>query len=176
MRIEVTQPAREEFYKEIVSLSYQYKKLQKNPKRKLKDSFKSFRNNLIAAIVLLFFVLIELVLWGMDTGFLVLAFVLIALAMVYGTYLKNMKSVVSNMRKEYKSSFVVDEGGIEVNRENSLTVRIAWDKVHYVRCFHESVSFIPKETPGFILSIQKEYKEQVYDYLREAGKESLIVE
>jgi len=176
MRIEVTQPGREEFYREVVSLSYQYKKLQKRPNRRIRDMFKSFRNNLIAAIILLAVLLIEFILWGLDTELLILALVLIALVIVNVVYLKNMKATVANMLRDHASVFIVDEDGIEVHGMNSLTVRMGWDKVAFVRCFHESVCFIPNGIPGFILSIQKEYKDQIYGYLRENGKGNLIVE
>lgn len=170
MHIEYDKPGNPEFYKEAVNVLLQYKRLLKDPDRKLKDMFKQFRTQTILCAVLLVVIVLELVLWGKDVLLEVFVVLMLLAGFINWYYLKQAKDLVKNMGKPGRTVFTVDEEGIEISKEGEQQIRMAWEKIAFVRAFEHTVSFLPKDVPGFVFSVESKDKQQIFDYMKELGK------
>lgn len=170
MRIDYDKPGSPEFYREAVNVLLQYKRLLKDPDRKLKDMFKHYRNQLILSIVLIAAIIAELCLWGHDVLLEVLIVMIAIAAFLNFYFLKQAKGMVKTMGKPGHAYFVADEEGIEISKEGEQTIRMAWEKISFVRAFDHAVCFLPKDVPGFVFSVESKDKQQIFEYMKELGK------
>ena len=66
LRIEVKEKGTRAFYKEVVSVTYQYLRLMKKPERKLRDSFKELTVYIAICAVFLALLAVMGFAWGFD--------------------------------------------------------------------------------------------------------------
>lgn len=170
LKIVVTEPGSEAFYKETVNVIGQYRQLLKKPERKLKDVFKVYRNNLILMIVFFAILLAMCVLsylWKDLDAMMIAALVLPAIAAFLNAYyLKNCIKLVKRFRDEHQTTVVtLDAGGIE-NKTDRQTVRLAWDGVAFARVFRESVAFLSSGGSGIVMTVDRKYESTILDWMK----------
>ncbi len=177
MRIVIDHKGSEAFYKEVVNIAGQYRRLIRKPERKLENLFRSYGCCAVASGVLT-------ALWAMlffrQTGDTLSAacmaamavMLVISLALLYGMnrYKKRM------MSDDRTSVLTIDETGVELNKEGSQIVKLAWDNVAFVRVFQESVSFLSRDASGLMLSVEKQWAGRIVPYLRENVPQLKIIE
>lgn len=168
MRIEIKERGSEAFYRETVNVAAQYQRLLKNPKRKLGDLFKNYRNSGILSVVAFALLAILMILWGSDT-IMIVAEVVLAINIVLSIMLfRNMKKLLGKLQDDPRTSvFSMDDRGIELDKEGAQIVRIAWDNLAFVRAFKESICFASKEGTGITISIDRKYENEIRQYMTE---------
>lgn len=170
MIIEIREKGSKAFYEEVVSFNHQYAALMKNPRAKFMSSFKSILIQ-IFAMGFLFGCMTSV---GISDGFSplpVCAMTAAAMAALVGAviYSAMKKRVKMFLEDERSSTIILDDNGVEINKEGSQIVRLAWDNVAFVRCFKESTSFFAKDASGIVISVTNKYKDQILEYLNNSN-------
>jgi hypothetical protein len=70
---------------------------------------------------------------------------------------------------------VMDEAGVEIDKEDGQVMRMAWTNVAFVRTFQESVCFVSKGPAGLIISVDARFQQEIYPYLKENQIDVYIV-
>lgn len=70
---------------------------------------------------------------------------------------------------------VMDEAGVEIDKEDGQVMRMAWTNVAFVRTFQESVCFVSKGPAGLIISVDARFLQEIYPYLKENQIDVYIV-
>ena len=177
MVIEVKEKGSREFYEEVVNVVAQYGRLRKKPEAKLKNYFVSLK---IFAVLLSVLIAVNLAMgiaWGFD-GMAIAAVVVCAVALVFdAVFWVNLKKAVDRYLSDDRSSVVtLDEDGVELNKENTQTVRLAWPSIAFVRVFKESVCFVSADITGFILAVAISHRQEILDYLKENEVKVKVIE
>ena len=176
-RIEIKEKGTKEFYKEVVSVTNQYLGLIKKPDRKLRDSFGQLKGYIVLCSICFAVPLIMGIAWGMDALTWIALVVVLAALLLSALLLYRLNNMVrSYMADPLTSVFTLDEAGIELDKEGSQVIRIAWDNVAFVREFNESVCFFSKSVQGLIRAVSKTYRQQVFDHLRDNAVNVRIIE
>ena len=168
MNIEVKEKGSREFYKEVVNVISQYRRLLKKPEAKLNDNFKSYVI-MMAAMAILF---VSQFLHGIVDGFDVLTGAALAASfmafIVLFIYRINMSKMVDAYLNDARVSTVtLDENGVELNKGGSQIMRLGWNEVALVRSFNESTCFIAKNVTGLVIVVTNLYKSDIMEYLKD---------
>ncbi len=109
-----------------------------------------------------------MIFWGVDRfDYAVLAALIVTLLMsvVYLTSLNRAKKGL--MESGGNSVLTLDENGIELNKSDAQIVRLAWSKVAVLRIFSESLCFLSSDQNGLVIAVDRKYKDQILDWLKE---------
>ena len=82
-------------------------------------------------------------------------------------YMSMKKMLDAYLADERTSVLVLDEAGIELDKEDGQVLRMAWGNVSFVRTFEEAVCFISDQPVGFMISCLRKYQPEIYAYLKE---------
>ncbi len=166
LRIEVKEKGTRAFYKEVVSVTYQYLRLMKKPERKLRDSFKELTAYMVICAVLLALLAVMGFAWGFD-GLTIIAMAVMLAGLIIGAILySNLNDMVKKFLADPNPSILtLDEAGIELNKEGAQLIRLAWDNVAFVRVFQESVCFFAKGVRGLVIGVNRSREQEVLEYL-----------
>ena len=150
MRIEVREKGTLEFYREIVNITSQYQRLMKNPEGKLKDTFRMIKSYLILCAVLFVLVLLMGIFWGMDALTILALVVLVGAIAVSGIQLKRLNDMVDVLMEDPRTAVIImDENGVEFNKEDAEKLRISYENVAFLRVFEESVGIFAKSARAY---------------------------
>ena len=168
MVIEVKEKGSDAFYKEVVNVVTQYRRIIKNHAYKIKDCFKYYRNLLIACVVVLVLLGLSMIFWGTKTLDIILAVTLLCEAVMCGCYLRNLNRYYKTIKEDQRTSVVTfDENGVELNKSDAQVLRIGWSSVAVVRSLPESVDIISGDMMGAVIAVNKDYREQILNWLKE---------
>ena len=168
MQIRVTERGSESFYRELVNIMSQYRKILQKPEGKLLDMFKVVKTYIGIAIAFLVLLVLMAIFWGGDLLTYVAIFMMVAI-IAYSIYLLyNLNALYKTyMNDSGDSILTLDEDGIELDKENSTKVRLSWDKIAFARVYNESITFIPKNITTYIICITRKYEDEIVKYLVE---------
>ena len=167
MVIKIDHKGSEAFYQEVVNILAQYRGLLKKPERKVDNLFRTYMLLAIACAVMLAVQIILAVMWGAGTSTKMLMIVMTMLFAVLLIYLFSLNKLKKAMMKDARSSLVtIDETGVELNKEDSQVVKLAWSNVAFVRVFPESVCFFSKDASGILIAMERAWEGEVVPYLR----------
>ena len=176
MVIEVKEKGNREFYEEVVNVVAQYGRLRKKPEAKLKNYFVSLKTFAVLLTVMIVINTAMGIAWGFD-GLSIASIIVYAVVLVINVaFWVNLKKAVDRYLSDDRSSIVtLDEDGVELNKENSQKVRLAWPSIAFVRVFKESVCFVSADITGFILAVTISHKQEILDYLKENGVKVKVI-
>ena len=170
MEIRINEKGSEAFYDESVNVMLQYRKLLKNPEKKLQDVQKQLKVYVIVCAVFELLLLGTGFAWGFDTLTIVAGALLSFVILLSLTYLSTVTKAKKAMLSDTRTSVVtVDEQGVELNKQDSQVVRIGWDNVAFIRTFRESVVVFSKDQTGILISVDRKYEEPFMQAVREYG-------
>ena len=177
MRIEITEKGSEAFYREVVNITAQYRGILKNHNRKLNDYFRQFRILLILGAAALVILILMAVFWGADPfDYAIIAALFIEVVMCAG-YLYVLNKMLKAMLADSRSSVLsLDETGVELNKGRSQIVKLGWDSIAVVRVDKESLTFVSGDRTGIVISIAKQYADEILAWLREKLPSAEIAE
>lgn len=166
MKIEIKEKGSLEFYREVVCVMFQYFRLIKKPERRLDDSFRMLKRYIAVCLAFLLLIVVMAIAWGMD-GMTMAAIILLLAAIFFSCfqYYRLNETVKTMMNDPHASIFTIDEEGVELNKEGSQLIRVAWDNVAFVRIFKESVCLFAKGPRGLIIALESSHKQQILDYI-----------
>ena len=168
MRIEIRVPGSDAFYREAVNVSGQHRRLIKKPEAKLRDQFRAFRVNTILCAIFLTLNLVVAFTRGADTVSWVLAALMVFCIVLNVSFLLQYHRLLRSLKgTEGIAVLTLDEQGVELVRSDGVKVRLDWSTVAFVRVFEHSVCFIPRRTPGIVLSVERSYAAPILEALRE---------
>ena len=177
MVLKIDHKGSEAFYTEAVNVVAQFRGLLKKPERKVENLFKTYTLLAIACAVMFVLLGVMAVFWGADSMTNVLMVLMAVLFVILIVYLSTLKKLRRGMMEDGRVSIVtLDETGVELNKEDSQVVKLAWDNVAFVRVFDESIGFLSKDVSGLVISIEKTWKDEVIPYLREIAPDLKIIE
>ena len=176
MTIEITTPGTPAYYAETVVLSANYRRLVKNPACKIKNVIRHYT----ALCIFCAACLVLMIVTGIFTGFsttsvtcaVFMAFLLALELMFRITYARAQKRM---MREFRPSTLTMDENGIMWTKDGASTLQTQWAGIVCVRETREGICFVAKEPMGYWLHVQKEYRDQIEAYLREARPNVLLI-
>ena len=145
LKIEIKEKGSESFYREVVNFQAQYRFILRNPARKLKDYFKQFRTLLILGSVFLVALIFMSIFWGASTlDYAIMAALAIAMAMCLA-YLHMLGKALKTLMNDSRSSvLILDDSGVELNKEDSQIVKLAWSNISFIRLYWNSTKKTPK--------------------------------
>ena len=73
------------------------------------------------------------------------------------------------------SILTLDEEGVELNKEASQLVRMAWNNVAFLRVFDESLCFFGKDARGIVIAVNRNHEKQILDYISDNGIDVKII-
>ncbi len=166
MRIEIDHKGSEAFYREIVNVVTQYRKLIHIPDRKYRDYITLLRNDIIVAVAVAIFLLAFMIADGAkSTDLAVLACLVLVTVLAASYYFSLRKMYKGMMAEDIPSVLTLDEEGVELEKVGSQTYRMNWNTIAFVRVFKESVCFVSGKTAGLVIGIERAYEEQILDYI-----------
>lgn len=167
MRIEINEPGSEAFYREVVNVSGQHRRLMRKPEAKLRDHFRALRVNIILCAVFLALNLVMALTWGADTLSWVAGVLMVFCIALNGGFLMQYHRLLrALMARDGAAVLTVDESGVELDREGVQKVRLDWSTVAFVRVFQESLCFVPREAGSLLVAVDRKYAAQVLEELR----------
>ena len=168
MVIKIDHKGSEAFYQEVVNVVAQYRGLLKKPDRKVENLFQTYRLLAIACAVLFVILAAMAAFWGADTMTKVLLVLMAVLFVFLLVYLSTLNKLKKTMMSDERTSVVtIDETGIELNKEDSQIVKLAWDNVAFVRVFGESIGFFSRDVSGLVIAVERAWEPHILPYLRE---------
>ena len=176
MEIEVREKGSEAFYTEVMNATYQYRELLKNPEKKLKNMYRQMLIYMIVCAIFAVLLTVMGILWGFDPLMIVATSMMVILLIFTIRYYYALVTLKNRLRDDQRTSVVrLDENGVELNKEDQQVVRIGWENVAFVRAFDESVCFFAKDVTGFVLSVKKEYRDGIFEYIRESQPQVRLI-
>lgn len=168
MTIEIKEKGSEAFYKEVVNIMYNFRKLLKDHSRKLSDYFKQYKVLAIIAAVLLVALVAMSFAWGWEMLDIVAVVLMAVCAVCCYLMLSNLNKVKSNMMAGGGNTVLIfDDEAVTFSKAGGTTVKLNWNTVAFVRLFNECLAIIPNEATAIIISLDKSYAPQVLDWLSE---------
>ena len=176
MRIEIKEKGTPAFYKEIVCALAQYMLIIKKPERKLKDSFKMLKTYVGLCDVFLVLASAMGIFYGMDALTILSIVVLLAAIILSMMQLNRLNQLYRSLQEDtHLSILTLDEEGVELNKEASQLVRLAWDNVAFLRVFDESLCFFGKDARGMVIAVNRNHEKQILDYISDNGIDVKII-
>ncbi len=168
MKVEINEKGSEAFYREVVNITSQYRFILKNHHYKLKDYFKQFRILLILGAAAFVILILMAVFWDVNPfDYAIIAALGIEMVLCAG-YLYALNKMLKAMLADTRTSVLtLDDTGVELNKGGSQIVKLGWDNIAVVRVYQESLTFIPGDHTGIVISAAKKYASEILAWLRE---------
>ncbi|MBO4881647.1 MAG: hypothetical protein J5555_08175 [Firmicutes bacterium] len=168
MVIEVKEKGSDAFYKEVVNVVMQYRRILKNHAYKIKDCFKYYRVLLAVCAVAMVLLILSAVFLGPKTLDIVLIVLALFEIILCGVYLRSLDRYYKTIKNDPRTSVVTfDENGVELKKGDDQVLRIGWSNVAVVRSLPESVDILSADQTGMAIAITKDYREQILSWLKE---------
>ena len=168
MKIEISEKGSEAFYREVVNITSQYRFILKNHHHKLKDYFKQFRILLILGAAAMVILILMAIFWDVNPfDYAIIAVLGIEVVLCVG-YLYALNKMLKAMLADSRTSVLtLDDTGVELNKDGSQIVKLGWDNIAVVRVYQESLTFVPGDRTGILISVAKKYAGEILAWLRE---------
>ena len=168
MTIEINEKGSDAFYKEVVNVVMQYRRILKNHAYKIKDCFKYYRVLLAVCAVAMVLLILSAVFLGPKTLDIVLIVLALFEIILCGVYLRSLDRYYKTIKSDPRTSVVTfDENGVELKKGDDQVLRIGWSNVAVVRSLPESVDILSADQTGMAIAITKDYREQILSWLKE---------
>lgn len=162
-----------QYYDEVMGVQSNYKKLVKNPRRKIRPlSFNALVLTGISVVFLVIFAALKIM--NPDNSPYLYVVIIFAVATVLGlVYYKMIKNSISKFKNSFSPrKFIIEKDFVELQAGEEKS-RIEFSNIQYVIINNYSICFIPRNPNEKIIAIRKEYKSQIVNF---EGYESLIVD
>ena len=177
MRIDISERITDEYARETINVSVQYRNLVNKPDGKLKDHFRQFTILLIVSAVMLLVLIGECLIWDFDAFSALLIGVLTIEMVICTAFRYNLTRAFESMKsKDGNRTLFLDESGVEISRDSDKSVRLEWENISSVRKFTETICFISNDFSGFVIAVPSRYSDQILDYIRDSGINVRIIQ
>ena len=175
MRLEIKEQGSREYYNEFLYVVAKYRKLKKNPRRRVYN----FTKYLIIYNIITFLMVLISLYFYLSTNDTIYMFYVGALsgvlAIQIGYLFKCRKRI--NMLLNTKGVRIIEfnEDGVEYI-DDDKNLRIKWDDLKYVIINKYSICMLPKATLQGFTSVSVKYKDEVINGLKKYQKESVLID
>ena len=107
---------------------------------------------------------------------LMVAGMLVLLLILYARYYVSVEKRIKTFMSDEGSKTIEFTDEYVGYKDDSKDIRIKWDDVSCILFARYTICFIPKNLSDILISISREYEDEVLQGLREAGRDDLIVE
>ncbi len=176
MTIEINVPGTPAFYRETVVLAANHRRLVKNPACKIKNVIRSYTAlSIFCAASLVLMVVLDIFTGFSTTSVTCAVFMAFLLALVLTVRIVYARAQKRMLQEFRPSTITLDENGIVWEKDGASTLQTQWAGIVCVRETREGICFAAKEPMGYVLNIQKEYRDRIKAYLREARPNVLLI-
>ena len=177
MKIEISEKGSEAFYREVVNIMSQSRRILKNHHYKIKDYFKQFRILLILSAAFLVTLILMAIFWGADPfNYAIIAALGITVVMCAG-YLYVLNKMLKALMTDSRTSVLsLDDTGVELNKGGSQIVKLGWDNIAVIGVYQESITFVSGDHTGIVIFAAKQYAGEILPWLRENQPSVEVVE
>jgi hypothetical protein len=176
MQIRITHKGSEDFYREVVNVLSQYRRIVRKPTCKLRNTLRSLSVYLVVCLVMLAIELALSLAWGFDLLDGIALGMLSVTALFCGVFLHSMRRMLRELSSDARASVLtLDDEGVELAKEGGQVVRMAWDSVAFIRVFDESFCVMMRERTGFVIAVDRRYEVEVLDWMALHQPDVLIV-
>ena len=96
-----------------------------------------------------------------------MAALVIAVAMCLA-YLHMLGKALKTLMNDSRSSvLILDDSGVELNKEDSQIVKLAWSNISFIRLYANSLTFVSADQTGLIISIAKNYAGDIVSWMKD---------
>ena len=164
-----------EFFDEYQSLRLKYKRLIKNPKKKLKSAVNTtITYTAILTILSIFYIVFS---YYTNDRFLMFWSVLLV---VFTCFYIIFTALLLKTRKKFLSDYTkriitIDENGISLNSDKQ-NVLIKWESIKYIVINKYTVGVLPDNVGNLMLALSTDYKEDILKGVAEYSHSDLIID
>lgn len=155
------------YWDEVIYIQNNYYLLKKRPHAKVH----SLVNTYISYIVILSILAIISII--VQEIIFVVALCLILL-IIYIYSLVETKYKIREYLKQEDLTTKIDETGVEVSEKNKMTTKLYWDNIEWIIINKHTISFLPKSFAHFIITININHKNKVYQALKKYQKLNIL--
>lgn len=164
------------FYDEFLFIGAFYKRIMKNPKKKVRQLSNNYKIGLSICIgyILLLLLLCSWTGYNLFDFFCIGMFLILAIIYIRGinAVKKRLKAYEEN-RSE--SIFELTEKEVKIEK-NSQKLMLEWNSIEKVLINHYSIAFIPKDETLIVIGISSEYKDEIIKEIKKLKKDELLVD
>lgn len=176
MTIEINAPGTPAFYAETVVLSANFRRLVKDPACKIKNVIRNYTAlSIFCAASLVLMVVLDIFTGFSTTSVTCAVFMAFLLALVLTVRIVYARAQKRMLREFRPSTLTMDENGIVWAKDGASALQTQWAGIVCVRETREGICFAAKEPMSYMLHVQKEYRDQIEAYLREARPNVLLI-
>lgn len=166
MTLEIKERGSEAFYTEAVNVMTQFKDIIRDHDHKLKDNLGQFKWLMIASGGLFAALVAMTAFWGAGTLSIIGLIISGISTVLCALYLININRYKKTMMADTRTAVLtMDENGVELSKDGAPAVRISWDKVELVKRYDESLNFIASEQAATVISIYRQYEDEIQSWL-----------
>lgn len=170
MTIEIREQGSKAFFKEVVCVLTQHRRLLKHPEAKLRDTWRMLWLYLVLCVGMLLLSGGMALAWGPDAlTWVALTLLTVALVLNAGYLVTFHRLLRGLMERSGPATLTVDENGVELDRPGVQRVRMDWSTVAFLRVFRESLCVLPTQTGGVCIAVSALYAPAVMEALKECG-------
>lgn len=176
MKIEINEKGSKAFYREVVNVLSQYRKLIADPGRKVKDMIRSVKIGLPVLSALLIAVIASMFAAGGSALLIGSFFVLIFTITIYSVWLFHIEKTVKQMIADKKPSVLTIDGeGVELQKTDEQVVKVFWNHIAFILILKESICFMNSDATGMLIAISRTYQDQILEAVGEAKHSDLVI-
>ncbi len=178
MWLKINEHSGEEFYRECVNVMMQYPQLLKDHGAKLSDLFTVQTTIFFASAVIFIAVNVLGLMWGYKASVIV-ALVLLGFSVVRSLVSRKglydmLRSLMSEERAQILS---LDKEAITLKIEGAdHSARVPWENIAFARVFDKSVCFFADSSKHVVFTVDREYEDQVLNWIDVEKPELELIE
>lgn len=172
MEIIIDEVGSTKFYDEVLSVVYNHKKLNKNPKKKLYGL--SINGAILAIGSLILVAVLKILSIIVPNGYYGYIGMIFCFPMVWGViYYFKVRNKISELKNEHTTSkLIIEKNFVELVFKDKKE-RLLFSEIQHIIVNQHTISFIPKNGDEGIIIISSNYKNQI---LNAIDNDKLIIE
>ena len=173
MKLEVKERGSKCFYDEFLSVMMKYKKIIKNPHKKVNRLSKE----VIGLMLLSVFLLIVFIILYKFKGYSIICVVLFSLIFILSIIYYLLMNKRISFYRNFKGTIVIEFNNDYIEYLSSKNnYKVDWDNIKSIIINKYSICFIPIYSNKVMIGISTEYKDKVIDIIKKLDKENLIID
>ena len=175
MKIEINKRGSKEYYDEFLYIATKYRKYQQNPKTK---TYRLTRFLAIYLCMALFAGALNLLFYfkNKESLHLMVAGMLGLMLILYLRYYVTVDRRIKAYLEDDGSKTIEFTDEYVGYKDENKDIRTSWNDLSCILISQYSICFIPKNQSDILISISREYEDEVRKGLQEVDKEYLVVE
>ena len=176
MKLEINDRGDSKFYDEVLSITYNYNKILKNPRKKIYPlRLDAIKYGIISLILFISYSFLAVV----DNNFkmnviLMYSFlILIILSIIY--YIVLTKRIKDYKNKKGIIKIIINKKEVEY-KDVDNSYRLRWNNIKYIIINKRTISFIPSSRDNYLIMVNIKYKKEIIDEIKNLGKEELLID